>query len=112
MLPDQRTHDDVKVPLCIAHIPIESSQIKLRYFIHTHGSGMTHASGQSASGQVLELELSRCGQCFIAFVSNRQEQRTIPKISCNQDMVQGVSGSLNNMLGKYVAGVGLTYVGR
>lgn len=49
--------------------------------------------------------LSRCGLCFIAFVSNRQEGRNIPKIFCNQGMVQGVSESHNRMLGKPVAGV-------
>ena len=71
---------------------------------------MAHENGQSASQQISKLSCHAAAYALLAFVSDRQEGRKIPKIFCNQGMVQGVSEFLNKMLGNAVAGAGLTYV--
>lgn len=102
MLPDRHTHDDAGVPVLQRPNPnwTFSKSITIP---HSYPGTLTLVHGPRKWPERFvtdfQAELSRCGLCFIASVSNRQEGRKIPKIFCNQSMVQGVSELLNKNAG-------------
>lgn len=94
MLPDRHTHDDVGGP--VLQRPNPNWTLSKSFTIHHSYPGAlipVHDPRKWPERFVtyFQAELSHCGLCFIAFVSDRQEGRTLPKIFCNQSMVQGVS---------------------